>query len=104
MSQEMREGRVEPKYLDSIFARDVVVGMQVRVIDAGGARDWPEVVTQIEIAGLSSRRIHFDNTVRVVSEFALLDRQLTAEEIEGVQAHLAEHVGNGAVIGSEVER
>lgn len=98
MSQALREGRVEPKHLDTIFGRDVQVGMMVRVVAAAASREWPEAVVQMESVGLESKRIHLaDGSVKLISMFSTLDRVLTAEEVERVQVFMAQHVGKGAV-------
>lgn len=98
MSQVLREGRVEPKHLDRVFGRDLIVGMKVRPLSSGPTREWPEVITEIENVGLDSKRLTFaDKSRKLVSAFDLLDRELTTEEVDRVQAFMREHLGRGAV-------
>jgi hypothetical protein len=100
-SHEQREGRLEPKHLDTIWGRDVRVGMQVTQVTSGPKRDWPEAVERIDDLPVNQRRIHFtDGTAIVISSFTLLTRQLSDEEIDRVQSFMASRVGDGAIESS----
>lgn len=98
MARELRESRLEPKHLETIFGRDVVEGMKVRVRSSSSDRDWLEAVARVEPVGLDNKRLHFaDGSVKVVSAYAWLDREITPAEVERVQALMAERDGRGAV-------
>lgn len=95
---QTREGRLEPKHLRHIWARDVKPGMYVAEVKPRARADWPRVVESIEELPLGHRRLHYiDGSVQVLSSFALLTRELTDAEVTRVQAFLSQYVGRGAV-------
>lgn len=98
MTQALREGRLEPKHLLTIWGKELVPGMKVAMVTSGAQRDWPEVIERIEDLPLEQRRLHFtDGSARVVSAYAYLHRELTPKEIDRVQAFMAQRVGKGVV-------
>lgn len=98
IAQREREGRLEPKHLETIWARDVRAGMCVRMQAPGPARDWPVPVQAVEVLEASNLRIRFeDGTTKAIPEFTLLQRVLTDEEIANAQSFMAGRLGHGAV-------
>jgi hypothetical protein len=93
----LRESRVQPKHLDMIFASAVREGMHVAP-PYQLPRAAPQRVTKVEHVVSGSVRITLeDGSVLGLSGIDALRRELTAAELDQIDAFMALHVGAGAL-------
>lgn len=97
----MREGRLEPRHLNSVMSKQLVPGMRIRpaapTMRFSGAVTWPREVQAVEVKELQLL-VHLDDGRSVlVDDHTVFSRELTEEEISQVETLMAAHVGNGVI-------
>lgn len=101
LSLSAREGRFEPKHLESIIAKEMRKGMSItptRTNPLANRGNWPRTITTVEILQLGQRRLHLDDgSVIGVSEHHVFKRDLTKAEVRREQRFLARYVGRGVI-------
>lgn len=97
-----RESRIQPKHLESILGRDVQPGMRVAMVRY---RHPLRDVASVSTPGVNDLRIEYtDGYVVHASGIAAFARELTAAELDRVEAMMAQHVGRGAVAAPQGAR
>lgn len=95
-----REGRFEPKHLQSVFGKELKPGMRItpnRRYPSMVDGQWPLTIEAIEELSLERKVCLSGGFLVLISDHHVFRREFTTKEIGSVQRFMARYVGRGVV-------